>query len=233
VSDKVLKGGEHVFLVAEIAIALKALDCGDAETRDEIWIFAVSLLNAAPARLPSHIDDGRESLMGAAQASLERGHREERFDQFGMECGAEGDRLRKACAVWGCVAVETLLMKDDGDAEAGVLKEEALDGVGQLRHRTRFFAATGIAGAPHLTEAAAVAERLLRLSRIEVSLFVTVITRKDHRRNGGDKLSGLARSRGPAERGGARLACDRGRGDKCNRFFSERGTRRPHGSRWV
>ena len=150
VANEVLQRGENVFLIAEIAVALEAADGGNAKARDEVRIFAVGFFHAAPARLAGDVDDGRECVVGAAEASLQRRHGEELLDQVGVEGGAEGDGLREAGAVGRGVAVQAFLVEHDGDSKAAILEKELLDGVGQFRHGAGFLAATGIRGAADL-----------------------------------------------------------------------------------
>jgi hypothetical protein len=172
VTDEVLQGGENMFLVAEIAVALEAAHGGDAEARDQVGVLAVGLFHAAPARLTGHVDDRGEGVVRAADTGLECRHGEELLDEVGVEGGAERNGLRKAGAVGSGVSVQAFLVEHDGDAEARVLEEELLDGVGQFRHGARFLAATGVGGTADLAEAAAVAKGLLRFGEIEVALFI-------------------------------------------------------------
>ncbi len=171
-ADEMLQRSEDVFLVAEIAIALEAAYGRDAEARDEIRVFAVSLFDAAPARLSRHIDDRRQSVMRAAQSGFVRCHREELLDQVRVERGAQRDRLREARAVGRGVAMQALFVEHHRDAKAGVLEEKLLDGVGEFRHRASLLSASGIGGSPDLAEAALVAEGLLRFGEVEIALLV-------------------------------------------------------------
>ena len=145
-------------LVPERGVALKAAHGGDAHARHQVRIFAVGFLDAAPARIARHIDHRRERLMRAARARFGGGHGEQRLHQFRIEGGAEPDGLRKAGAADGRVAVQAFLVEDHRNAEAAVLDEEFLDGVGQLRHAAGVLALAGIAGAADLAEAVAVFE---------------------------------------------------------------------------
>ena len=94
-----------------------------------------------------------------------------------VERRPETDRLREARALLRGMAVEALLVDDHGDAEARLLDEEPLDGVGQVRHRARAQAAARVAGPADLPESAAVAEMLPGLLRVEPALVVD-----EHRR---------------------------------------------------
>ncbi len=171
-ADEVLESRQHVALIAKIAVALEASNGGNAEAGDKVGIFAVGLLDAAPTRFTGDIDDRREGMMRAAEASFERSHGEELLDQLRIEGGAERDGLREAGAIGRGMPVEALFVKDDGNAEARVLEEELLDGVGELGHLAGVAAAAGVGGTAHLAEAAATAEGFLRLRLIELALFV-------------------------------------------------------------
>src|SRR4051794_1664796 len=87
VCREVLQRCHHMLLLRERAVALKALDRGDAHSRNKIRVLAKRFLHAAPTRLAGDIYDGRERLMHAAQTSLVRGHRVQLAYEFGIECG--------------------------------------------------------------------------------------------------------------------------------------------------
>jgi hypothetical protein len=156
------EGGEDVAFVAEFGVALEAANGGDAEAGDEVRIFAIGFFDATPAGFTGHVNDGSEGVMRAAETSFERGHSKETFDEVGVEGGAERDGLGEAGAIGSGVAVQAFFVEHDGNAEAAVLKEEFLNGVGELGHGAGFFAASGIAGAADLTETAAIAKGFLR-----------------------------------------------------------------------
>ena len=69
------------FLSRKLAVSLKAAHRGNTHARDEEWIFAVGLLDAAPARIAGNVDHRRERLVRAARARFQRGHGEKRLDQ--------------------------------------------------------------------------------------------------------------------------------------------------------
>ncbi len=118
--------------VLESSIALKAAHRGDAHPRNQIRIFAVGFLDAAPARIARHIHDRRQRLMRAAHARFLSGHRKKRFDQFRIEGRAQADRLRKTGRVNRGVAVQAFFVKDYRNAEPAILEKELLNGVGQF-----------------------------------------------------------------------------------------------------
>ena len=77
----------------------------------------------------------------------------------GIEGCAQRDGLREACAVRRRVAVQAFLVEHHRNAETAVLEEEFLDGVGQLGHAARVFAAAGVARPAHLAQSACRRER--------------------------------------------------------------------------
>ena len=156
-------------LVAEVLVSLEAAHRGDAQSRNQVRIFAVGFFHAAPARLARHIHHRRQRMMRAAQAGFQSRHREQRLHQRGIEGCAQRDGLRKTGSIRGGVAVQALFVEHHRNAQAAVLKEELLDGVGQLGHAASVLAAAGIARPAHLAQSAAIAKRLLRLSEIEVA----------------------------------------------------------------
>ena len=126
--------GDDARLVLERRVALEPAHRRDAELRDQVRVFAVGLLDASPARIARHVHHRRQRLVRAAHARFLGRHREERFDQLRIERGAQADGLRKAGGAVRGVAVQAFLVEHHRDAEAGVLDEELLDGVGQLGH---------------------------------------------------------------------------------------------------
>ena len=106
--------------------------------------------------------------MRAAHARFLGGHGEKRFDQFGIECRAQTDRLRKTRRADGRVAVQAFLVKNHRNAEPRMFDEKFLDRVGQFRRFAGIFAdagvarhAAGVAGAADLSDAMAVFESCL------------------------------------------------------------------------
>ena len=172
VRGEVLQRGDHAAFVAERRVALEAAHRRDSHARYQVRIFAVGLLDAAPARLARHIHHRRQRLVRAAQPRLGGGHGEQRLHQFRVKGGPEPDRLRKAGAADGRVAVQALLVKDHGDAEPAVLDEELLDGVGEFRHAARVLALAGIAGTAHLAEPASLFESGLGFGRVEIAVGI-------------------------------------------------------------
>src|SRR5437867_1941093 len=113
--------------------------------------------------------------MRAAYSCFARRHRVERFDQRGIERGAEPDRLGKARPTHCRLPVQALFMKHDRNSEPTVLDEELLNGIRQLSLPARVLAslgsrrrASGIARPADLTETMTVRERSRGLGEVEV-----------------------------------------------------------------
>ena len=70
VGGKVLERGDNVLLVFEGGVALKTLNCRDSHAGDQVRIFAVGLLDAAPAGFAGDVHHRRQCLVRAAAASL-------------------------------------------------------------------------------------------------------------------------------------------------------------------
>ncbi len=170
-----LERGNDVLLVLERRVALESLHGRDPHAGDQIGVLAVGFLDASPPRLARHIHDGRQRLVRAARAGFRRRHLEQPAHEFGIERRAQSDGLREARPVDGGVAVQAFLMEDDRDAQPGVLDEELLNVVGQLRHFSGVAAAAGIAGPADLTEAEAILEMGPGFLQVEPAFLV------DHR----------------------------------------------------
>src|SRR3546814_10209630 len=100
---------------------LQPLHRRNAEFADEAGVLAERLLDAAPARVARDVDDGRESEVHAACAHLARDQRVDVADEIGIPGRGEPDGLREGGRVLRRETVERFLVKEDGDAEAGVL----------------------------------------------------------------------------------------------------------------
>src|SRR6185369_17610076 len=68
VSGHVLERREHAIFSERQRTSLKTAHGCDTELADQVGIFAVSLLEAAPARVTSDVDDGSEYQLHAARA---------------------------------------------------------------------------------------------------------------------------------------------------------------------
>ena len=182
--DEVFHRGDDPLLVLEFRIALEAAHGGATELGDQIGIFAVGFLDAAPARIARDIDHGRQGLVRAADACFVSGHREQLLDESGIEGRAQADGLGEAGAILGRVAVQAFLVKHHRDAEAAVFEEELLDGVGELRHAARGLAfgrrgrvAARVAGAADLADAVAFFESGLGFLQVEVAMLIHELLR--------------------------------------------------------
>src|SRR6266850_1649647 len=129
VSGEVFKRGYHMLFVAESPIALKSLHGGNTHARHKERIFTVSFFDATPSRIASDIDDWGQGLMGPARTRFFGSHCEKRANKVRVECGSQPNRLRKARSANGRLAVKAFLVKNDGNAKAGVFDEELLNGV--------------------------------------------------------------------------------------------------------
>ena len=129
VAGHVLEGDEHLVLGQRQGLALEAANGGQADLGADVRVFAIGLFDAAPARIAGHVDDGRQSHVGTARAHLLGGHREHLLDQLGIEAGGQGDRLRIAGGVAGHIAVQGLVVHQQGNAQAGLFPGPLLGGV--------------------------------------------------------------------------------------------------------
>ncbi len=120
-----LAGREH----GRLARALQSFDRRDTHLADQVGILAERLLDAAPARIASDIDDRGQRQTHAARAYLARGHRVDRAQQSRVPARGERDRLRKARGAARRVAVQTLLVEQDRNPEAGARQGVALQAV--------------------------------------------------------------------------------------------------------
>ena len=111
--------------------SLKAAHRCDAQLADEVGVFAVGFLDAAPARVAPDVDDGSEHELHAARANLPPRHREYAFEQRRIPAARERNGLRKVRRAAGRVAVQSFLVKQHRDAEARAARV-ALHGVDQL-----------------------------------------------------------------------------------------------------
>ena len=123
-----LGGGHHA--VAEVG-ALQALDEGVAHRRHELRILAVRLLAPPPARVTTHVEHRRQTLVGTHRAHLEPDGIGDGTVVLGPERAGDTERLREDRGLPRHEARADLLVHDGGDAEAGVLDEVLLDLVGE------------------------------------------------------------------------------------------------------
>ena len=174
-----LHGRHDAFFILEGRVTLEAAHRRNAETRNQPGILAIGLLYAAPAGFAGHVHHRGERLMGASRACLPGGHGKKFLHQCGIECRPEGDGLGKTRALARGVSVQTLLVENHRDAQAGVFEKKFLDRIGQPRHAARGLAKgravggrAGIAGPAHLADGPAVPECRLGLGEVEAAMFI-------------------------------------------------------------
>jgi len=134
VNREVFGGGGDVEFVDERAGALESADGGEADLRDEVGVLAVSLFGAAPARVAGEIEDRSEALLGAGSTGFGGDSGEDAVKERGIPGGSQRDGLRVGSRAGSDEAMEALDVKEDGDAEAGVVANPFLDGVGVFGH---------------------------------------------------------------------------------------------------
>ena len=172
VRRKMFQRCDDALFIAERSVALKSAHSRDAQTRNQIRVFAVGLLDAAPARVARHIHHRRQRLMRSAQSRFFGSHREKRFDQIGIERRSERYGLRKTCGVNRRVAVQTFFVKDHRDSETAVLDEELLNRVSEFSHLSSVLAFSRIAWASNLTEPVPMFESGFGFMKVEVAVGV-------------------------------------------------------------
>src|SRR5579883_792877 len=134
VNREVFGGGGDVEFVDERAGALESADGGEADLRDEVGVLAVSFFGAAPARVAGEIEHRSEALLGAGSAGFGGDGGEDVVKERGIPSGSQRDGLRVRSRAGSDEAMEALDVKEDGDAEAGVVANPFLDGVGVFGH---------------------------------------------------------------------------------------------------
>ena len=145
------RGGHDVRFVDAGAVALKAFDCRDAEARHEVGIFAVGFFRAAPARIASEIENGREAFCTPRARASAASAVKTSWSNSGSQVDASADRRGIRRALVGDVAVQAFVVKHHGNAEARVLLHPLLQRVGELRFFAR--AVGDFAGTRHLADA--------------------------------------------------------------------------------
>ena len=119
------------------APALEAVHRCDAHARDEIGILAIGLLDAAPARVASHVDHRSQHVLNPACPHLARGHGEDFLGQRGVKTRRQGDGLGKAGGARCDETVQAFFVQDGRDAKARFLNQELLQGVRHVRGLAR------------------------------------------------------------------------------------------------
>src|SRR4030042_847231 len=129
-----LQGRDHMLLINSWSFPLKSLNSSNTDPGNQIWVLAVCFFNTSPARFPADIHNRRQSLMCAARSYFKRGHREESLNEILVPCACKGNRLRKACAIFGCMAVKTLFMKNHRDTKTCFFDEIFLNRIREFGH---------------------------------------------------------------------------------------------------
>ena len=124
VADEVLGGRDHA--VGQV-VTLQPTDVGEAHLRHELRVFAVRLLEPAPARIAAQIEHGREPVVGPDRPHLEPDGIGQLGVELGSERGCHADRLREHGCFARHQAGADLLVHDGGDTEAGVVAQMALE----------------------------------------------------------------------------------------------------------
>src|SRR5262249_7843038 len=113
-------------------------------------IFAVRFFGASPAGLTGQIENGSKALLRTTGAYLLCSGREDVMHQSRIPSGRKRNRLRIGRSLGRSVAVQTLLLEEDGDSQTRVFDDPLLQCVGELCH---FSGSAVLAGARHLAQA--------------------------------------------------------------------------------
>ncbi len=97
---------------------LQALDIGGADGADEVRVLADGLLDAAPAGVAHHVEDGRQALVDADGAHVTADGGGHAPHQAGVEGGAPGQRDGVGGGAPGGEAYQAFVVREGGDAEA-------------------------------------------------------------------------------------------------------------------
>src|SRR6266851_7013639 len=131
---EVFRSGHHVGSVDQWSGALKTLDGGDTDLRDEIRIFSVSFFGAAPARVARQVQHRRQAMLRAARADFRCGGGEDLADKLWVPGRGECDSHRVTGPSGSDMPVKAFIVKDNRDSQASILFHPSLDRVGELRH---------------------------------------------------------------------------------------------------
>ncbi len=129
-AGEVLERSEHLVVRQRQGVALEAADGGDAQGPDQVGIFAVGLLDAAPARVAGDVHHRRQRDLRAPRTHLAGVDREDAGQQFRVPGAGQADGLREAGGLGRDVTVQPLLVHHHRNAEPGVLHRPVLGGVG-------------------------------------------------------------------------------------------------------
>ena len=208
VDGEVLEGGND-------ALFLDAAHLLEAELAGEERVLRVSLGGAAPARIARQLEHGRIDVGVAEGAPLAAGDAADLAHEFAVEGGADAELRGKTGGPGVHEAADALVGEIGGDAETGLLDEEALhlvqgagvQGIRQIVFRQRKGAAVDPGVAVHVlvnvADAVLPERRLPRLGRQLILEHAGKAVERHHLR--GLFLKGHARE----EVGDARLDIER------------------------
>ena len=127
VAHEVFGGGDHaVGQIRTVDAALEAGDEGDPHLRDEVRVFAVGLLEAAPTGVSTDVEDGRQTVMGADCPHLGPDGCGQSLVELGIERRRDADRLREHGRLTRHQARADLLVDDRRYAQSGVVEQVPL-----------------------------------------------------------------------------------------------------------
>ena len=158
------------FLVLKGRVTLKASHRCNTHLGDEERVFPKGLFYAAPARLASRIDNGRQCLMSTSGPRVFGNGSIDLFNKFRVEGRSESDGLRLARGINGGETVKALFMKDCGNAESCLFDEKPLERVRELHHLRCILPAADIAQPCYLADA--VLEVVLQVVEIQVPVLI-------------------------------------------------------------
>ncbi len=145
VPREVLERGDHTG-------RLQAAHIGRADGADQVRILADRLLDASPAGVADHVQDGGQALVHPGRAQVPADVPAHLLDQLRVEGGAPGERHRVGGRPPGGEAGQALLVRDRRDAEAVRGGDPAL-GPGQGARTDVGVHGRGAEGAGQLAEA--------------------------------------------------------------------------------
>src|SRR5580700_9550014 len=137
VYSEMFRSGHHVSFVEERLVSLQAQNRGKANMRDKVRVFAVGLFGAPPAGIASKIQNRGQALLRSPGASFGSRRGKNILDQRRVPRGGQRDGLRVRSSFRRTKTVQTLFVKKDGNAQAGIFLQPFLNGVGELRHLAR------------------------------------------------------------------------------------------------
>ena len=128
-------GCQHVLFVNSGGLIRQAGALQTAHRRHpdaaaQVRIFAICLLGAAPARLTRQVQHRRQGIILAAHPHLACRCSKHFLHQLRVPGAGQPDRLREGSAAVSHQAMQGLVDEEGRDAQAGVLAQVMLDGIG-------------------------------------------------------------------------------------------------------